>query len=52
MLLKLLNKVNPRLPLVVGGFSFLSAGAWVSFGLGAGLASIGLSLIILEEVTS
>lgn len=52
MIRRYLVQASFRLPVLVGAFSFLSAGAWVQFGLGAGLASIGLSLIVVEEVTS
>lgn len=33
------------------GFGFLCAAAWVSFGRGAGMAAVGLSLLVLELLT-
>lgn len=37
--------------LITSGFGSLSASAWVAFGLAAGLAAIGVSLIVLELLT-
>ena len=54
MIRKSLQRVTDKtrgLAILSAGAGFLSAGAWVSFGLGAGLASIGLSLFALEWVS-
>ncbi len=37
--------------LCAGGAAFISAGGWVQFGLAAGLAFIGVSLLFLDWVS-
>lgn len=37
--------------LTLAGFSSLTASAWVSFGIGAGLAALGASALVLEYLT-
>lgn len=37
--------------LALNGFGFLAASAWVTFGLGAGLAAIGTASLVLEVLS-
>jgi hypothetical protein len=37
--------------LTLGGFSSLTASAWVAFGLAAGLAALGVSALVVEFLT-
>lgn len=52
MIRKLLDAVRPAW-LSVAGLGTLASAVWVTFGLGAGLAAIGVAFLILEwRITS
>lgn len=47
-LAKLTAKLDRTAVLAVSGFGLLTASAWTTFGLGAGLAAAGVSALLVE----